>query len=65
VTDIGCGGVSEHIIRAMIEVARSMQLTLVMEGVETAQQAEFLQTAGAEFAQGYYFGRPEAAPPSP
>jgi diguanylate cyclase (GGDEF)-like protein/PAS domain S-box-containing protein len=62
VADIGQGGISEHIIRAMIDVARSSGLTLVTEGVETQQQADFLRAAGAEYAQGYHFGGPEPAP---
>jgi diguanylate cyclase (GGDEF)-like protein/PAS domain S-box-containing protein len=54
--------VSEHIVRGVVEIAHSCGLTMVIEGVETAEQAEFVQQLGADAAQGYYFGRPEPYP---
>ncbi|MDX6245554.1 MAG: hypothetical protein QOE76_3277, partial [Frankiales bacterium] len=50
--------VSEHIVRGIIDIAHSCGLTLVVEGVETTEQAHFVQQLGADAAQGYYFGRP-------
>jgi diguanylate cyclase (GGDEF)-like protein/PAS domain S-box-containing protein len=51
--------VSEHIVRGVVDIAHSCGLTMVVEGVETAEQAEFVRQLGADAAQGYYFGRPE------
>jgi len=49
------------IVRAMIGLAHSLQLTLTAEGVETAEQLVFLRAHGCERAQGYFFSRPVPA----
>ena len=33
-------------------------MTIVAEGVETAEQADYLLARGCAYAQGYRFGRP-------
>ena len=38
-----------------------MHLKVVAEGVETGEQADFLNARGNVIHQGYYFGRPEPA----
>lgn len=49
------------IVRAIILMGRSLDLHLVAEGVETAQQAEFLRANDCQFAQGFLFARPLSA----
>lgn len=47
-----------NIIKAIIDLAKSLQLTVVAEGIETSKQAEFLDSLDCDYAQGYYFARP-------
>lgn len=44
-------------ISAIILLARSLNLQMVAEGVETQAQREWLAQAGVEIAQGFLFGR--------
>ena len=48
----------EAIIRTIMSLARSLQLTTVAEGVDSLQQLEFLKTLGCDEIQGYYFSTP-------
>ncbi|MEN8144984.1 MAG: bifunctional diguanylate cyclase/phosphodiesterase [Gemmatimonadota bacterium] len=45
----------------VIDVAHRLGLTVVGEGVETAEQWEFLRRHGCDEAQGYYLGEPMSA----
>ena len=47
--------------QAIIRMGKTLGLGLIAEGVETAEQAERLQSLGCRFAQGFYFSRPVPA----
>ncbi|MES2130617.1 MAG: EAL domain-containing protein [Pseudomonadota bacterium] len=46
------------LVVAMIELAHSLGMNVVAEGVETAEQWSFLQRRHCDQVQGYYFSRP-------
>ncbi|HEX4503449.1 MAG TPA: biofilm formation regulator HmsP [Scandinavium sp.] len=48
-------------VSAIIQLARSLNLSIVAEGVETQEQLEWLKSAGVDIAQGFLFAR--AVPP--
>ncbi|CDN94694.1 GGDEF family protein [Agrobacterium tumefaciens] len=49
------------IVSIMIQLAGSLDIDVIAEGVETAEQAAFLRAAGCPYGQGYYFSRPVQA----
>lgn len=55
---------SRNIVDAIVGMGRSLGLTTLAEGVESAADAERLRSLGCAMGQGYHFGRPMAANPS-
>ena len=53
--------VNLSIVRAIVDLARALELGVVAEGVETAEQMYTMQLLGADVVQGYLLGRPDAA----
>ena len=49
---------SHYILQTLISLAQNMKLLVVVEGVETKVQVEFLKDIGSYYAQGYYFSKP-------
>lgn len=48
-------------VRTMITLARSLELTVTAEGVETPAQRQFLEGLECDYLQGYLLGRPYSA----
>lgn len=46
------------IVGTIVDLARSLGLTVVVEGVETTGQLSLLRDMGCEYAQGYIFDKP-------
>ena len=47
-----------NIVAAIIHLARALDLKVIAEGVETAEQVEQLREMECDVAQGYYFSEP-------
>jgi diguanylate cyclase (GGDEF)-like protein/PAS domain S-box-containing protein len=58
VRQIGGASGETTIVSAVIGMARSLKLRVVAEGVETAEELNFLQDQQCDEAQGYLFSRP-------
>ena len=58
VETIDTKGTESEIIQAVIQLAHSLNIDVVAEGVETLEQARYLQGLGCEYAQGYLFAKP-------
>lgn len=54
-------GRSSQIMASMLDMASSLDLPVVVEGVETNEQAALLRQMGARFAQGFLYYRPMPA----
>ncbi len=59
VTDVLTNPNDAAIARTILNLAQSMELSVVAEGVETAGQRDFLLANGCRAFQGYFFGRPQ------
>jgi sensor c-di-GMP phosphodiesterase-like protein len=53
---------SSPIVDSLTDLARSMRMEVVAEGVETIQQVEYLRRRGVDQAQGYLFAKPLPGP---
>ncbi|MFO1206197.1 MAG: EAL domain-containing protein [Burkholderiales bacterium] len=61
VRDIAVDSDDAAIVEAIIALARSLEIKVVAEGVETPDQMAFLNRSGCNFAQGYLFSPPVEA----
>jgi len=61
VRDISHDPDDKAIVTAIINLASSMGLQTIAEGVETASQLAYLRLQGCDEVQGYYFSRPVPA----
>ena len=61
VSDLSGGGSSSMLIASIVELARSLGLGVVAEGVETEDQRRALADLQCGSAQGFLFARPQPA----
>lgn len=54
-------GAKQSVVRAIIDVAHSLGMEVVAEGIETQDQLDLLKTLGCDYGQGYFFSKPLAA----
>jgi len=60
VEDVAKCPAQREMVRAITSLARTLNMQVVAEGVESAEQLEVLQSAGVEYAQGFYLSVPRA-----
>ncbi len=58
VNDLGRRGKGQAIVKAVVGIGKSLGIKICAEGVETADQLRFLDRAGCNEVQGYYFAKP-------
>ena len=58
VQDLAGRNPSKHLIASLISLAHGLGLRVVSEGVESAEQAEILQSLGCDILQGFLFSEP-------
>ena len=61
IKDISTDANDEAIAIAIIQLGKSMHLSVIAEGVETQEQAAFLLRHGCKLAQGYFYSKPVLA----
>jgi EAL domain-containing protein (putative c-di-GMP-specific phosphodiesterase class I) len=61
IKELGTGAESSEIVRTIVELARSLDMEVVAEGVETEDQLERVTMLGCEYVQGFYFAKPVGA----
>ncbi|MFB4367414.1 cyclic diguanylate phosphodiesterase [Pseudomonas sp. LR_1] len=54
---------SRHLLDNILDLATRLQLDLVAEGVESAEQVQYLRQRGVRYLQGFHFARPMPAAP--
>ena len=46
------------IVKTVIDMAHSMDIKIIAEGIETKEALETMKTLGVDYIQGYYFTKP-------
>lgn len=49
---------SQQLVNGMVQLGKSMNLTVIAEGVETEEQQQLLTSFGCDIVQGYYISKP-------
>lgn len=52
---------SRNIAKSIVSLAKSLDLIVIIEGVENKEQAELMKQFGCDLVQGFYFARPMPA----
>jgi EAL domain-containing protein (putative c-di-GMP-specific phosphodiesterase class I) len=62
IDQIDTNEVNQSIFRAITQIAHENNIIVLAEGIERAEEVAFCSANGADLAQGYYFGKPNAEP---
>jgi EAL domain-containing protein (putative c-di-GMP-specific phosphodiesterase class I) len=61
VRDIDLDSYKQNIVTNLIRIARTNEIKVIAEGIETKEEAQWLIKEKADYLQGYLFGRPSPA----
>ncbi len=61
IRDVVSNPSDKAIVEAVVNLAHSLRMDVVAEGVETAEQLEYVRSTGCDAVQGFYYGRPMEA----
>ena len=61
ISGLGENPEDEAIVRTVVTLAGALDLDVTAEGIETAEQLQFLREVGCESGQGYFFAKPQSA----
>lgn len=51
---------SRKVVESLIRMGNNLAMDMVIEGIETQEQIDFVRAAGADVIQGYYYSKPLA-----
>ncbi len=58
ISKLDAKGENWKIVRAMVDLAHNLGMSVIVEGLETVQQIQHMKDLRCEFGQGYYFSPP-------
>lgn len=61
IAELGISRQADTLVKVIIQMAKSLNIRVVAEGVETQKQVNFLAAIGCDYMQGYFFARPMPA----
>lgn len=50
--------IGKSILKGIVQLMRNLKMPIIVEGVETREQVEYLTSIGCDYAQGYYYAKP-------
>jgi PAS domain S-box-containing protein len=62
VRDLATNAGSQHLVKAIVNIAQGFGQQTIAEGVEDAETLELLREYGVDLAQGFHLGRPQPLP---
>lgn len=65
VLDLATNRANQHLVKAIVGLAKDFGYQTIAEGVEDAETLALLEDYGVDYAQGFHLGRPSASAPVP
>ena len=56
--EYGTEGKAKNVISCVTELAHTLDMKVVCEGVEKQEHVDFLKKIGCDYGQGYFFSKP-------